>query len=124
MTKRISTDKRRMKITMKRKAFMTIALLCALVQGTWAQTSTQVSSEDGLQAALNNGESVTLTSDITLTTTLLVKGNTSATIDLNGHTLSRGLGESATSAGSNGYGGGNDGVARSRQHHFWSEEDD
>lgn len=83
---------------MKKFIVMTFALLLCAVQEGRAQHT--VSTESGLQAAVDNNEDdITLVADITLTTTLTVKEGKTATIDLCGHTLSRGLGGSSTSGG-------------------------
>ena len=80
---------------------MTLLFALATISTAWAQVV--VSTESGLQAAINNNDDgITLTADITLTTTLIVKEGKKATIDLCGHTLSRGLSGSSTS-GSKGH---------------------
>ena len=76
---------------MKTKAFLIIALLCAVAQGAWAQTN--VSTEDELTTAISGGTtvSVTLTADIALSNYVDIPSSKTVTIDLNGHKLDRGL---------------------------------
>ena len=82
---------------MKKKLIFMLSLLCLTVQGTWAQTD--VTTEAELTTAGTNGGSVRLTDNITLTTTLVISAGKEVTIDLNGHTLSRGLTSSGGSKG-------------------------
>lgn len=76
---------------------MALALVCLLVCGqrSWAQTD--VTTEAELTSVGTNGGDAKLQKDITLTTTLLIPTGKEVTIDLNGHTLNRGL----TSVGGN-----------------------
>ena len=79
------------------KILILLALI-ALSTGAWAQI--EVNNEEELSAAVtNNGATVLLTADITLTNTLNITGKT-LTLNLNGHTLDRGL---TASAGDNGH---------------------
>jgi len=84
---------------MKRKLFLLMfALLCAVAQGAWAQTS--VSTDSELRAAIkNDGANITVTADINLSnSTLSIESGKTVTIDLGGHTLDRKL----TKRGDNG----------------------
>ena len=79
---------------MRKYFFLTIALLCAVVQGAWAQT--EVSTESALHSAIADGAHIRLTDNITLSAYLKIGRNASneavaqtVTIDLNGHTLCR-----------------------------------
>ena len=74
---------------------MTIALLCAVAQGAWAQTWTEVATASELTAAVADGANIRLTSDITLPAYLSVGNGTNqnVTLDLNGHTLKRNIAE-------------------------------
>ena len=78
---------------MKKLTLILIALI-ALAQTAWAQTEvTEVSTASELSSAIN-GESpisVKLMADIHLEQCLLIDGNKTVTIDLNGHDLGRGL---------------------------------
>ena len=78
---------------MKKKLFLlTVALLCAVVQGAWAQT--EVSTEEALRTVINeNGsnKSVKMTADIQLGSRLVIDNGKNVTLDLNGHKLSRSL---------------------------------
>ena len=74
---------------MKILRFIIIALLCAVAQGAWAQTS--VSTEQALRSAIADGANIQLTADINITSLLEIPGNYTVTIDLNSHTLNRGL---------------------------------
>ena len=78
---------------MKTKAFLIIALLCAVVQGAWAQTN--VSTESELTSAISSGTtvSVKLTADIALSNYVDIPSSKTVTIDLNDHSLNRGLSE-------------------------------
>ena len=62
---------------MKTFRFLILALLCAVAQGAWAQTS--VSTDSELRAAIkNDGANITVTADIDLSNSTLSipKGNT------------------------------------------------
>lgn len=85
---------------MNNKIFILFALLCAIAQGTWAQTWTEVGTKEQLNAAIQDGAHIRLTADITLSGHLKVGENTNQTVtlDLNGHTLKRNL-SSASSDG-------------------------
>ena len=77
---------------MKTKAFfLLVVMLCAVVQGAWAQTS--VSTDSELREAIQtDGANITVTADINLSnSTLEIASNKSVTINLNGHTLDRNL---------------------------------
>lgn len=76
---------------MKKIRFLIIALLCAVVQGAWAQT--EVSTEDELNNAITDGADIKLTADITLSDYVNINDSKTVTIDLNGHSLNRGLSE-------------------------------
>ena len=79
-------------IPLKRSIIVT--LLLAVVQGGWAQT---VSTESALRAAVEtNNANIVLGDDITLSAEVEITGNRTVTIDLNGHTLDRGLGTSTS----------------------------
>ena len=76
----------------KKLLLLTIALLCAVVQGAWAQT--EVGTEEALRAVINeNGsnKSVKMTADIQLGSRLVIENGKNVTLDLNGHKLSRSL---------------------------------
>ena len=75
---------------------LTIALLCAVVQGVWAQT--EVSTETELRAVIDatgSYKSVKMTADIQLGSRLVIDNGKNVTLDLNGHKLSRSLTEYA-----------------------------
>ena len=76
---------------MKILRFMIIALLCAVAQGAWAQTTVTTDSE--LRAAIaNDGANITVTSDIDLSnSTLSIESGRTVTINLGGYTLNRRL---------------------------------
>ena len=81
---------------MRRQLFLIIALLCAVAQGAWAQTWTEVSTADALKTAVQtDGANIKLTADIALSNCLEIGDGGSSTptvtIDLNGKTLSRSL---------------------------------
>lgn len=76
---------------MRKTIIMTIVLLCAVVQGAWAQTWTNVTKET-LQSSIANNAYLRLTEDIQLSSYLNIDGKT-VTIDLNGHKLSRSIPE-------------------------------
>ena len=78
---------------MKNIKFLILALLCAVAQGAWAQSSTAVSTDDELRTAIQtNGANITVTADIDLSnSTLSIESGKTITIDLNGHTLDRKL---------------------------------
>ena len=81
---------------MRKHLLLTIALLCAVVQGAWAQTN--VGTADELRTAIDgNATNIKLTADITVESHLTISGNT--TIDLNGKTL-KGNSTASTSSGS------------------------
>ena len=75
-------------------------LLATLIFATTAWAQTTVSTDDELRAAIQtNGANITVTADIDLSnSTLEIPANETITIDLNGHTLDRGL----TQRGENG----------------------
>lgn len=76
---------------MKLKPYLMLALLWAIAQGVWAQTS--VKSEQELKDAITDGATnIQLTADILLSNFLDIDGKT-VTIDLNGHKLYRDLSE-------------------------------
>ncbi|MBP3757168.1 MAG: hypothetical protein J6I61_07805, partial [Prevotella sp.] len=75
---------------------LTVALLCAVVQGAWAQT--EVKSETELRAVIDatgSYKSVKMTADIQLGSHLVIENGKNVTLDLNGHKLSRSLTEYA-----------------------------
>ena len=79
---------------------MTVALLCAVVQGAWAQT--EVGTEEALKEAIKWGgngsygpKSAKLAADITLSSRLDIVNGNNVTLDLNGHNLSRSLSSAA-----------------------------
>ena len=78
---------------MTKKLFLlTVALLCAVVQGAWAQT--EVKSETELRAVIDatgSYKSVKMTADIQLGSHLVIENGKNVTLDLNGHKLSRSL---------------------------------
>lgn len=58
----------------------------------WAQTTwTAVGDESALNSAIDDGAHIRLTDDITLSSHISIFGGYTVTIDLDGHTLSRGL---------------------------------
>ena len=68
---------------MKKNLLLIIALLCAVAQGTWAET---VSTAEQLAAAVNvDGNNIKLANDIALPDPLNI--TVKATIDMNGHKL-------------------------------------
>ena len=77
---------------MKLKAFLMLALLCVVAQGSWAQTS--VSDDKTLRDAITDGANIRLATDIQLSKFLNIEGVT-VTIDLNGHRLYRNLSSSS-----------------------------
>ena len=85
---------------MKKKLFLlTIALLCAVVQGAWAQT--EVGTEEALREAIGStgsNKSVKMTADIPLSSRLVIENGKNVTLDLDGKKLSRSL-SSATDDG-------------------------
>ena len=77
---------------MRQKIFLLIALLCAVVQGAWAQT--EVGTEEALREAIGStgsNKSVKMTADIPLSSRLVIENGKNVTLDLNGHKLSRSL---------------------------------
>ena len=78
---------------MKKTIVMTIALLCAVAQGAWAQTTT-VSTAQDLEDAIVDGANIQLTDNILLSRYLNIEG-ISVTIDLNGKRLYRNLSSSS-----------------------------
>ncbi len=78
---------------MKKKLFLlTVALLCAVAQGAWAQT--EVKTETELRAVIDvtgSNKSVKMTADIQLGSHLVIENGKNVTLDLNGHKLSRSL---------------------------------
>ncbi|MBR2228918.1 MAG: right-handed parallel beta-helix repeat-containing protein [Prevotella sp.] len=73
---------------MQKIQYLIIALLCAVAQGAWAQT-TNVSNEAELRGAIENGANITLTQDITIGNAITFNDGITVTIDLGGHTLNR-----------------------------------
>ena len=59
---------------------------------------TDVTTRDQLVAAIADGAQIRMTADITVSTRITVPAETSVTLDLNGHKLSRGLNENNSSA--------------------------
>lgn len=93
---------------MKKSILIIITLLCAVAQGAWAQTWTDVNTKEALNEAISDDEPlIRLTGDIQLSEYLSIGYNKnqnlsidqSVTLDLNGHTLSRNL----TAADRNGH---------------------
>ena len=82
-------SKRKINNNMQKIRYLIIALLCAVVQGTWAQT--EVSTENGLRSAITDGAYIRLMADIALSEKLEIGNGKIVTIDLNGKTLSRSL---------------------------------
>jgi hypothetical protein len=80
---------------MKKTTILILLVLLAFGSTAWAQT---VSNATELNSAITNGANITLANDITLSAHLAIPNNTTVTINLDGHTLSRTL----TSATSNG----------------------
>ena len=81
---------------MKKTFLMTLALLCAVAQGAWAQT--EVGTEAALKEVINgdgSNKAVKMTADITLGSRLNIVNGKNVTLDLNGHKLSRSLTEYA-----------------------------
>ena len=77
---------------------MTLALLCAVAQGAWAQTT--VTTDQELRSAITGGASIKLGADIDLSnSTLSIESNTTVAINLNGHTLDRKLTKRGESGG-------------------------
>lgn len=70
---------------------MIVALVCLVAQGTLAQA--EVNDEAGLTEAIGAGSNVSikLAGNIGLSTTLVIPGNKTVTINLNGFVLDRGL---------------------------------
>ncbi len=68
---------------MKQIRYLLFVLMCVLTQGVWA---TNVSTENSLRNAIQDGADIRLTADISVLSHLTVSG--AVTIDLNGHTLS------------------------------------
>ena len=83
---------------MNKRIICIIVLICFFVQAAWAQTWTEVNTKEALNSAIANGAQIRLTSNITLSAHLTIPSNTTVTINLDGHTLSRSL-TSATSEG-------------------------
>ncbi|MBR5035907.1 MAG: hypothetical protein IKX69_01825, partial [Prevotella sp.] len=92
---------------MKKSILIILALLCAVAQGAWAQTWTEVDTKEALNEAIDDGAIIRLTGDIVLSEYLSIGYDTNqnvsivqnVTLDLNGHTLSRSL----TAADRNGH---------------------
>ena len=76
---------------MKKKFFFTVALLCAVAQGTWAETRVKNESELA-QAVKTNGASIVLTDDFDLSQPITIQGDNggavTVTINMNGKKLS------------------------------------
>ena len=79
---------------MKQIRFLIIALLCMVAQGVWAQTEVMTESELNSAITGNKKSSIKLVADISLSSYVEIPGNKNVTLDLNGHTLNRGLTES------------------------------
>ena len=84
---------------------MILALLCAVAQGAWAQTTVTTDSE--LRTAIQiDGVKIQLANDIDLSnSTLSIPEGTTVTIDLGGHTLDRKLTQRGEGGGINNEGG-------------------
>ena len=87
---------------MKKKLFLIIALLCAVVQGTWAET--RVTSESDLaQAVKTDGANIVMMSDIELSQPVIIQADNgngvSVTINMNSKKLSfkKSLGQNTAS---------------------------
>ena len=77
---------------MKKTFLMTLALLCAVAQGAWAQT--EVGTEAALTEVINgdgSNKAVKMTADIQLGSHLVIENGKNVTLDLNGKKLSRSL---------------------------------
>lgn len=71
------------------RAAMMLILSVFSLAGAWAQTI--VMNENELRSALTDGANIKLATDITLSTTLIIDGNITVTIDMGGFELNRGL---------------------------------
>ena len=80
--------------SLKKSIVLMVSLLLTVVQGGWAQT---VTTESALRAAVEtNNANIVLGNDITLSAEVVISDSRTVTIDLNGHTLDRGLGTSTS----------------------------
>ena len=67
---------------MKKTLLFTFALLCAVVQGTWAQT--QVKNESELtQAVKTDGATIVMQADIELSQPITIQGDNGAAVSVN-----------------------------------------
>ena len=71
------------------RAAMMLILSVFSLAGAWAQTI--VMNENELRSALTDGANIKLATDIKLSTTLIIDGNITVTIDMGGFELNRGL---------------------------------
>ena len=71
-------SKRKINNNMQKIRYLIIALLCAVVQGTWAQT--EVSTENGLRSAITDGAYIRLMADIALSEKLEIASDKTVTI--------------------------------------------
>ena len=87
---------------MKKSLFFTFALLCTVVQGTWAQTMVKNESELA-QAVKTDGANILLTGDIELSQAITIQGDNggavSVTINMNGKKLTDKTSVGQTTAG-------------------------
>ena len=84
---------------MKKTIFVTLALLCAVAQGAKAQEIQARITQESDFSKLNDNATGFLDADINLTSEIVVASGKNWTLDLNGHTLDRGL----TAAADNGH---------------------
>ena len=78
---------------MKRKSIAILATLLIVAQAAWAQGTAM--NEEALRTLVNESSTVKLGGDFTLTAGRLVIDGRTVTLDLNGHTLRRALGDAA-----------------------------
>ncbi len=78
---------------MKRKSLTILATLFIVAQAAWAQGTAM--NEEALRTLVNESSTVKLGGDFTLTAGRLVIDGRTVTLDLNGHTLRRALGDAA-----------------------------
>lgn len=79
---------------MKKEFLISLFVLLGVVQGAWAQTWTEVGTYNELDEALIDGAHIRLTNDIKMSGYLVIQGGRpgkTVVIDLNNHTLDRGL---------------------------------
>ena len=74
-----------------------LALVCSM-QGIWAQSQTSlilVANENELKSNITDGATLILQNDITISSEVVIDGNKSVVIELNGYTINRGLSSAA-----------------------------